>query len=322
MFNPLLLNVTPNTKFLITTNAVGGDYLEKWRNLSSQNWINYAERFDIGLAIFTEDIIDLDSQLNKVAPWQKLLLTELMWNRFPNLNKIALIDTDVIFSPFARNIFDYSGQTGIGAVSQIKNLPFDLDQVKRRVAFLRHNFFSPDYPLDSELFATPQQFFKNRGLPIFNDYFCSGVVVINDQGTSMKLSSWYERITRKESEAIREMHGTWEEPYLNVWAQDELNVNWMPYSFQALWNYEMAWYHPHSYNYPQEANGLASLLSPLESTLIRNDLLHFAGGWNESLAWNLVPELFANVSSINLAELSNYLGSELTGKPLGKILPT
>jgi hypothetical protein len=321
MNSPKLINVTLKTRNVIATNAVGGDYLQHWQANSQKNWEDYAKRHDIGIAIFTEDVGQSGDPYSKGPAWQKLLIPQLLWEKFPGLDKVALIDTDVAFSPVGRNLFDFSGVTGLGVVSQYRNLPFDIQKVKRRLAFLRHHRFSNRYPLDSELFAEPSEFLVNRGLPPLDDFFCSGVMVLNNESTAKELASWYFRVSKEESDEIRIKHGTWEEPYVNAWAQMELPLTWMPYSFQALWNYELAYFHPSAFLLAEGKLDKTLALSCLEETLLRCDLLHFAGGWHESEAWNLVEEAFRASSSFELSAFLEYLDVDVSGKPVGKILP-
>lgn len=316
-----LLNVTPKTKNIIATNAVGGDYLQRWQAYSQKNWEVYAHRHEIGIAIFTEDVGQSGDDYSKGPAWQKLLIPDILWKKFPGLKKVALIDTDVVFSPFGRNLFDFSGVEGLGVVSQFRNLPFDIEMVKRRLAFLRHYRFSSNYPLDSELFAGPSEFLANRGLHPFDDFFCSGVMVVNDESTAEELASWYLRVSKEASDEIRLKHGSWEEPYVNAWAQMELPLTWMQYSFQALWSYELAYFHPSAFSLVDGKLDQDSALRCLEETLLRCDLLHFAGGWHESEAWALVERTFSLRNSFELAAFREYLDSSVSGKPAGKILP-
>jgi hypothetical protein len=316
-----LINVTPRTRQIIATNAVGGKYLENWQANSQKNWQAYAERYQVGIAIFTKDVGPSSNEFSKGPAWQKLLIPEILWDAFPQVKKIALIDTDVAFSPMGRNLFDFSGETGLGVVSQFRNLPFDVQAVKRRLAFLRHHRFSSKYPLDSELFAGPREFLTARGLPPLDDFFCSGVMVVNDESTAKELATWYFRVSKAVSDQIRREHGTWEEPYVNAWAQEEIALTWMPYSFQALWNYELAYFHPSAFSLVGGKLDETSALESLEETLLRCDLLHFAGGWHESEAWNLLDKAFRSINSFELNEFQQYLNTSVFGKPVGKVLP-
>ena len=56
----------------------------------------------------------------------------------------------------------------------------------------------------------------------------------------------------------------------------------------------------------------------IESSLLSNYFLHFAGSWHESKMWK-IDGLFSDYRL--LEEYSQYLSSKVTGKPLGMIKP-
>lgn len=315
------ININESTRNVIATTAIGKDYLEQWERNSRENWIDYAQRHNLGIVVFLENVDYGEEELEKGPSWQKLLLPELLFEEMSHLQKVALIDTDVVFSPIARNIFLHSGNEGIGAISQIKNLPFDLFRTKRHLAFLRNKRFDEAYPLDSELFAGPEEFFANRGLPSFDDYFCGGVFVVNDRTTSSVLRNWYPRISKTEAESIWSKFGTWEEPYLNVWAQGEIPLTWMEYQFHGLWTYELASNHQSAFKLVGGRLEARKHVEILESALLKFDLLHFAGSWHETGSWDLVPATFSMPESFELDDFKSYLQTTLVHTPRGKIVP-
>lgn len=313
--------MTSDTRHIIATNAVGGEYYSLWDRNSRSNWTNYAETFGIGIAIFKRDIALENPKFDKKAPWQKLLIPELLFQRIENLQKVALVDTDVTFSPVARNLFEHSGDDGVGVVSQVNELPFDLDQVKRKLAFLRNKRFSSAYPLDSSLFMPATEFVEHMGLQQIEDYFCSGVVVLNESSVARQMHEWYFRVSANDALESQRKFGMWEEPYLNSWVQNETRVHWMPYSFQALWTYEMAAFYPFGFKLKETVLDPQISIEVLEAVLLNHDVVHFAGGWHESHAWHQVPMIFQQSESFEIREFQEYQSKPVFGKPLGKILP-
>ena len=63
-----------NSYNYIVTIAHGADYLKNLKNFSLPTWIKYCDRNDIGIIIFTEPLIEINSKNWKKANWQKLLI--------------------------------------------------------------------------------------------------------------------------------------------------------------------------------------------------------------------------------------------------------
>ena len=63
----------PNkTKNYIATIAIGNSYLLEWERFCKIKWLNYCEKYDIGLIVFTDDLISKDHEKWKKPTWQKL----------------------------------------------------------------------------------------------------------------------------------------------------------------------------------------------------------------------------------------------------------
>ena len=59
----------------------------------------------------------------------------------------------------------------------------------------------------------------------------------------------------------------------------------------------------------------------IESTMMDNYFLHFAGSWHEGKMWK-IRDIFSKIDVIKFDnEFSNYLKKKLYGKPKGRILP-
>ena len=77
--------------------------------------------------------------------------------------------------------------------------------------------------------------------------------------------------------------------YLQSYRIDYYNriykIKWLPYEFQAIWNYEVALNYPFLFH----ENYKKILKDCVISTLFRVDMLHFAGSWPEnSIFYNTI----------------------------------
>ena len=88
----------------IATIAIGERYLKNFYRYAYPSWESYCRKFNIGLILFDHDLIDESSIVWKKATWQKLLIGKKLSDR-PEFNNICYLDTDLIISPIALNIF-------------------------------------------------------------------------------------------------------------------------------------------------------------------------------------------------------------------------
>ena len=303
---------------MIATTAIGGNYFSNWEKYSKASWIDYALKFGIGIAVFTEDLIPQDSSYYANGAWQKLLLPEKIAKELSCIQRVCLLDTDIVISPRAPNIFEEIQEGYFGVVSQEQNLPYPLEEIKRRIAFLRNKFYSSSYPLDSILFATPRQIFQNCGLPEFDNYFCSGVVLFDISLKDVFTEGFYKACG---GQMVDSNQLAWEEPYLNSLIQSHDNVSWLNYRFQTLWNYEMAWNYPFLYEMSEDLASYKPTINCVGASLWNSYFLHFAGSWYESNAWHTVNLLSESKWFLHNEELETYTNFPVTGLPRGKIIP-
>lgn len=299
---------------IIATIAIGGDFFETWLQYAYPTWKSYCERHQLGLVVFTSHI---DPQDDKRPQWQKLLIGSKIKSEMPFVQNICHLDTDILISPLAPNIFDNYQPLNIGLISQKNNLPYpDLESVLRRIAFLRHNCYSQTYPLDSFLFASISDVFALLGLPPHLDFACTGVFVFNVQNHSQLLDQWFHKY---DATIVDKAGRGAEETYLNHELQSWGSIQWLDYRFQALWIYEMAWKYPFLYN-----NGRSDKKwqkSCIEASLFTNYFLHFAGAWHESHIWK-ETQILNDASQITFFnQFRDYLSIPVTGKPKGEIVP-
>lgn len=53
----------------IATIVIGAEFYKQWEKSSLPTWIDYCDRYDLGLLIFTEDLIKKDSLHYKKSNW-------------------------------------------------------------------------------------------------------------------------------------------------------------------------------------------------------------------------------------------------------------
>lgn len=287
------------SKNAFVTTAIGGTYFEDFVAFTLPYWLLYARRRDITVVVIRGDA---DLKLHPGGPsgaWLKLLAPSYVGAILPDIERYALVDTDLIVNPVAPNLFAQVPRGEVGVVSQTRGLPFDLIHAKKRMAFLRKTHYSSDYPLDSFLFATPPELFEAEGFEPREDSFCSGLVVL-DRCHASTFSGWYEEVDSQ----LVESSNAWEQTFLNDKVLS-FGCRWIPYDFQAIWNLEMAAYHPSLYALPDLGANRHSQIS-VANTLVNRNFLHFAGSWPESRAWRndpfLVLELIAGLTSKEFEE--------------------
>jgi len=308
-------NVNESTRHVLAATATSREYYAKWEAFSAPSWLAYAEKFGLGIVVATEDLLPSGDSRYKNGAWQKMLLPTVLAKEIPSIQRVCLLDTDVVVSPRAPNIFQIAPEGEYSVVSQEKGLPFDVVEARRRVAFQRNRHYSAEYPLDSLLLADAAEEFRQQGLPPKDDFFCSGVVVC-DVSHAAQLREWFYSLDNE----IEDHVVAWEQTHLNHWIQGEKH-SWLPYQFQALWHYEMAWHHPHLYPLGAKLCDAPETVVALTTALWNNYFLHFAGSWHESLAWSVVPRLETLRIAKLFGEFDAYLGQKITPRNLGKILP-
>ena len=304
--------IRPNKKknYIISI-IIGKKYLKKWKDYASKSWINYCKKHGLGLIIFKDHLISKKNKYWKIPNWQKLLAGSEI-NKKYNVNNLCLLDCDIIINYLsAPNIFNfYKNKNNFGAISQINNLPYDEFIVKKRMAFMRNKFYSKKYPLDSSLFMNLKQVYKYNNLPKQKDYACTGVLVFNAKKHSEKMKSWFYKYDKK----VKTLTGGGEEGHLNYEIQKNNNITWLNYKFQALWNYEMAYYYPFLYKMRKKTKIIEECV---RASLQNNYFLHFAGMWHESEAWQNKKILNDSKYEIMMRNYLSYFRKKPLAKPKG-----
>ena len=268
-------------QWLLTT-AVGGDYFANWTRTVKPYWDDYAARYGFGVAVITENLFfSGEPQLN--GAWQKMIAPRALRETLGRDVRCALLDTDLLISPGAEDVFGAVAPGSIGVVSQEHGLPFEIMRLRNRIAFLRQRFLDSSFPLSSILNATPRQVFEWAGLQPTDNYFCTGMLVVDTATHAELLADWYRSAPLNDS---YHQIGAWEEVWLNHCVQNRDDVTWLDYSWHALWIYEVAAHYPFLY-----ADECAPEIAQwcLGASLLRNNFVHLAGGWESGLLGGGAP---------------------------------
>lgn len=311
-------NLNDHNTGILGAVAIGRSYFEDWEKYVSRSWIDYANRYNLGIVVFLEDICRKDSESWRPPPWQKLLVPAAVSEISKRKNFVTVIDPDILISPAAPCIFDFHAKGKVSVVSQVQRLPYPLEEVRRRIAFLRHTMYDSRYPLDSLLFASVEDIFNRSNLEPQPDYFCGGVMVLDTDSLASLFLNWFLDIP-SESRDEKSVDLSWgEEIYINHLVQTSGLANWLDYKFQTLWIYEMAWKYPFLYMKDWEDLVVSKCI---ESTLWSAHFLHFAGSWPDSNMWRTCSVFSDEEDKQTLTQFMKYLHVPLTGEPKGRILP-
>ena len=303
------------TKNIIATIAIGEKYLNSWEANALPGWRKYCERHNLGLVVFSQDLVSVDHAQWKKPTWQKMLIGDAVKKLPFAVDNVCYLDTDILVNHTAPNIFDYYNQETIGLVSKRENLPFPHDEVLRRIAFLRHSYYDQSYPLDSALFISLEKLYGYHGLKVQSDEACMGLIVFNVNNHSDLMRSWFGKYDKN----VKSITNGGDQTHANYEIQNWGKVTWLDYRFQALWPYEMAWKYPFLYSVFRDDQELVR--ECIEASLYSNYFLHFAGSWHESDMWKIGGIFEDELSRQALEKYASYLQIPVTGEPQGMIRP-
>lgn len=301
---------------ILATIAIGKSYIDEWKQNALPSWEEYCRRHGLGLIVFDQEMLDRGSEVWKKATWQKLLIAETLAESELGLRvtNVCYLDTDILISPFAPDIFrEYDPKT-IAVVSQVHGLPQPLKPTLRRLAFLRHTRWDEKYPLDSALFMEPRQIFEFHDLTPHDNYFCAGLFVFNIENHRTLMKEWFEKYAK----GVESITGGGDEAHVNYELQSWGQLSWLPYEFQALWTYETAWRYPFLFDNRNDENLIRACI---EASLHANHFLHFAGSWHECQMWKIGGFFDGDKKRREIADYRAYLETPVTGRQQGLVRP-
>jgi hypothetical protein len=300
---------------VLATIAIGEQYLQPFMKYAYHTWEMYCHRHDLGLILFDEDLISPDHPKWKKATWQKYLIGDAVVKFGCDAKRICYLDTDVLISPLAPNIFEAHDRSKIGVVSIRTGLPFAHQDICRRLAFARHKFYSSNYPLDSALFISLEELYEDINVVAQGDEACAGVFVFELAEYTELFSEFFNSFDK----GVASPTGGGDQTHFNYFVQSNGYQQWLDYRFQAQWTYEMAWKYPFLYSKFRDDHQV--IKSCIEASLFSNYFLHFAGSWYESEMWEQVKVLDTPESLEMFRAFDEYMKVPVYGKPLGAIKP-
>ena len=102
------------------------------------------QKNSIGLIVVYKDLIEKNNNW-KSPNWQKLLIGNLIIKNKIKINNVCYLDTDILINPLSPNVFKNYETNKISLVSQVKNIPYSLEKIRKKIAFNRHYFYSKKY---------------------------------------------------------------------------------------------------------------------------------------------------------------------------------
>ena len=231
----------------------------------------------------------------------------------PLVKNICHLDTDIIISPLAQNIFNFHDNESISVISLRRGLPYSYDMALREMAFFRNKYYDIKYPLDSVLFSTISDLYINNGLsvPKIADEVCSGVFVYNVD----RYLDFFEEIFFSVDRNVKTLTNDGDQTHFNHYVLNE-NVKFLSYKFQTMWVFEQAVKYNFLYSHPNKN----MIKKCIKSSLLGCHFLHFAGSWHESDMWKNKNNITKKDKDLFI-DFKNYLDTEVSGQPKGVIKP-
>ena len=304
-----ILYSPPKKNNFIVILAIGNKHFNEWKKYASKLLLQYCKRNKIGLLVLTDFLISGKDYYAKKPTLHKFLIASFIKKNLKFIKNICYLDTDILANPLAPNIFKFQNKNKINVVSKYKNLPYNLSDnfIKRRIAFLRKNFYDKNYPLDSGLTMSRKQHFSHHGWKDQGDYFNSGFLMYNID----KFHKFFEDIFYKyRSVKFIPMTGG-DEPIHNYEVLKNKKVNWLDYKCHVLWLYEVSHKYPFLYQYKIKDKIVKDCL---ENSLSENYFLHCSGKWPEGLMWKN-NNIFGSKSLKLYKKFNNYLKLKLKSLP-------
>lgn len=102
----------PDSPRALVSLAIGDNHRALWERCARPSWLAYVERHGLDLIVLTEPI-DPDDAARRSPAWQKCLIPAAPWAR--RYQRLAWVDSDVVISPSAPDIFQSTPDGMIGA---------------------------------------------------------------------------------------------------------------------------------------------------------------------------------------------------------------
>ena len=304
------------SKNILTTIAIGGEYYDLWYERAFPTWEKYCTEHGLGLVVFDEELISPEDKLWKKATWQKMLIAETLKNSSLSVKNVCYLDTDILINYQSPTIFNKYKSDTIGLVSLVKNIPFEYEESRRKISFLRNKYYDKNFPLDSAIFMNLDQVYSFHNLPVQDNFACMGLIMFNVDKHSDLMRNWFNKYDKN----VKTLTNGGDQSHINYEMLNWGKITWLDYKYQAIWIHEMATNYPFIYSYGRSKINL--IRECIEASLMNNYFLHFAGSWHESEMWKLVRVFEGDSKIKEIEDYYNYLEIKITGEPKGMIYPS
>ena len=189
-------------------------------------------------------------------------------------------------------------------------MPYDYFEINKRLAYLRKKFLDPSYRLDSAQHFSTRELYDYHSFPDQGDEFCSGVLLFSPTEMNHYLEEWFFLYKSD----VRSITAGGEQTHLNYHIFSNNLAHLLPYKFQAIWAFEVAWSHIRLFE--EEFLDKKSIKEAVIQVVLNNHFVHFAGNQIEtSKAFD--REVLDTLNSLKLWQgLDEYLRQEVIPKPL------
>lgn len=310
----IIIHPKGKKKNYLVTIAIGKKYFNNWKKYCYPTWSLYCKKNKLGLIVVDKYLIDIDHPNFKKATWHKWLIGIELIKLKINVENVCSIDSDFLINPFSPNIFLNYDENKFGLVSKRKKLPyFSRHNTLKNISFYRNKYYSNAYPLDSAIFISLENLYRYHKFENQNDEACAGLILFNVNNHSKLMEKWFHLYDRN----TKSITGDGDQTHTNYHILKTKKVQWLDYRFQALWQLEMANYYPFLYQKNMAKKKI--IMNCVESSMLNNYFLHFAGSWGEAKMYKYQEIFIRNIK--NYEKLYKYYSKKALGKPKGVIKP-
>jgi len=291
--------------------CIGKKFQKIFKKTTLPFYLNYCKKYDIGLVV-VENFIDQNFKqypLYRDYPaYQRLLAPSEIKKKYPKYKILCDIDADCIPGFLSRNIFSFSKNIRNNEIYVITPYPVSKTELGKRLSLLRKTYVDSKYPLNSMILASDPEEMK------FYGYKYRGTVptIGTCMGTTKTLAETGKQYYK---EILKDKKFKYLQNYRINQYSKKYKIRWLPYEFQAIWNFEMSLHYPFLFNkkYKNFFNDCVM------AVLHRVDFLHFAGSWPENNSF--FKTTFKNKGSMSkyYKNLGKYIKSKIKVRSYGKI---
>lgn len=179
---------TTNHDKLIVTLAIGDLFFRIWNELARSSWENYALMVGADIIVVTQPLDQSAPAQSRSPAWQKLLVLDQPWAK--RYARVLWMDSDIIISPSAQNIFDYAPHPEKIALSCCGDR---MSLAEKHVFIERQNNLrlGPERTAQAWGEAT-KCFYQQCGLPLHTEMFNTGVMVLSPHHHNALLLDVYQ----------------------------------------------------------------------------------------------------------------------------------